>query len=95
MARICKKCHSFRLGGRDKFGPNLAHLFGRRAGEIEGYPYSLAMRERGIVWESETLDAFLTDPQDFVPGTEMPFKGLDFADERAALIAYLKIATER
>ncbi len=95
VAKVCRECHAFRESKRQKFGPNLAGLFGRPAGQLDGYPYSIAMREIGVVWTSETLDRFLADPAAFVPGTEMRFKGIESAASRADLISYLAVATEK
>ena len=95
VAKVCRECHAFRESKRQKFGPNLAGLFGRPAGQVDGYPYSNAMREIGVVWTSETLDRFLTNPAAFIPGTEMKLSGIKSAASRADLIAYLALATER
>ena len=79
----------------DVFGLRAAvRLFGRRAGSVQGFAYSDAMRNSGIVWSETTLDQFLTNPQAYVPGTRMTFTGLPDAQERADVIAYLKEATK-
>jgi cytochrome c len=86
----CMGCHAIEEG-RNRAGPTLHGLFGREAGTLEGFDYSDAMREAGIVWSEETLDAFLEDPRGMVPGTIMVFWGLR-ADDRRRVIAYLKSA---
>jgi cytochrome c len=86
----CKGCHAIE---RDRVGPRHSGLFGRRAGGVEGYAYSDAMRASGLVWDEETLDRFLADPRGVVPGTTMGFAGVKDARERADLIAYLRSAT--
>jgi len=86
----CQGCHSI---DANRVGPRHAGLFGRRAGSLEDYSYSDAMRASGIVWDETTLDQFLTAPRRFIPGTKMPFAGIADAQERADLIAYLKKAT--
>jgi cytochrome c len=86
----CMGCHAIEEG-RNRAGPTLHGLFGREAGTLEGFDYSDAMREAGIVWSEETLDAFLEDPRGMVPGTIMVFWGLH-ADDRRRVIAYLKSA---
>jgi cytochrome c len=88
--RRCQGCHSI---DANRVGPRHAGLFGRRAGSLDDYTYSDAMRASGIVWDETTLDQFLTAPRKFVPGTKMPFAGIADAQERADLIAYLKKAT--
>jgi len=75
-------------------GPRHAGLFGRHAGRVPGFAYSDAMRKSQIIWSEATLDAFLTNPQSYVPGTRMTFTGLPDPQERADVIAYLKIATK-
>jgi cytochrome c len=69
-------------------------LFGRQAGTVPGFDYSEAMKASGIIWDEETLDAFLSDPRGFVPGTKMTYAGVKNPQDRADLIAYLKEATK-
>jgi cytochrome c len=87
----CQGCHSI---DRNRVGPMHLALFGRRAGSLEGFAYSKAMRESGIVWNEATLDKFLENPRGVVPGTKMTYAGVKDAQERADLIAYLKQATK-
>lgn len=87
----CQACHSIE---HDLVGPRHAGLFGRNAGSVPGFPYSEAMRNSGITWSETTLNAFLSGPQAYVPGTFMTFTGLPDPRERADVIAYLKEATK-
>jgi cytochrome c len=87
----CMGCHSVEPDYH-RAGPTLHGLFGRRSGELPGFDYSPAMVEAEIVWDPETLDAFLADPSGLVPGTRMVFWGLH-PDQRRQIIAYLKDAT--
>ena len=84
----CAACHSLQQG-QQLMGPSLDHLRDRRAGSIEGFNFSSALRASGLIWNAETLDAFLRSPQSFVRGTVMPFGGLKDATERGALVCYL------
>lgn len=91
----CSVCHSL---VRDKkwIGPSLQGIFGRKAGTIEGFVYSRAMRESGIVWDANSIDLMIQNPRVFVPGTRMYFKGLPGAQHaqiRRDIIAFLKEAT--
>lgn len=75
--------------GENRAGPSLYNLFGRRSGTLAGFDYSTAMREAGIDWTPETLDQFLTDPREMVPGTKMVLWGLP-PETRRDIIAYLE-----
>ncbi len=86
----CQGCHSI---DRNRVGPMHRGLFGRLAGSVDGFNYSKAMKNSGIVWDEATLDRFLADPRGLVPGTRMTYAGIADPQERADLIAYLKAAT--
>jgi cytochrome c len=87
----CQGCHSI---DRNRIGPMHKGIFGRTAGTVPGFPYSSAMKNSGIVWNEDTLDRFLEDPRQLVPGTKMTYAGIRDAKDRADLIAYLKQATK-
>lgn len=72
------------------FGPHLVDVFGREAGSVKTYRYTYDMRTSGIVWDEETLDALIANPQSLVPGTNMYFRGVPDSADRAHIIAYLK-----
>ena len=69
-------------------------VFGRKAGALEGYSYSEAMKNSGIVWDDETLAKYLHDPRGSLPGNKMAFPGLKNDEEVANLLAYLHQATQ-
>jgi cytochrome c len=85
----CAICHTTEAG-KNKIGPSLAGIVGRKAGSVPNFNYSEANKNSGVTWDDATLDTYLTDPRKFVPGTKMVFPGLKNADDRKALIAYLK-----
>ena len=89
----CATCHSTERGVNN-VGPSLFGVLGRTAGEIADFRYSPAMRTSGITWSAQTLDKFIADPQQEVPGNRMPFAGMPDAGDRADLIAYLQKATK-
>jgi cytochrome c len=84
----CAVCHS--IDGGNGTGPTLLRLIGRKAGAVPGFRYSRAMKSAQIVWDEATLDRYLTNPQELVPGNIMPFSGIADAKERVDIIAYLR-----
>jgi len=89
----CATCHSV-AAGANGVGPSLFGLIGRKAGTVENFRYSPAMKRSGIVWTGQTLDAFLADPQKAVPANRMPYAGLTDASDRGDLVSYLEKATK-
>jgi cytochrome c len=76
-------------------GPSLSGLWNRKAGALEDFTrYSPALRSSGIVWNDQSLDAWLANPQHVVPGNTMTFPGIKEAQTRADLLAYLKSAAQ-
>jgi cytochrome c len=83
----CSACHS--VEGANGLGPHLNGVIGRKAGSVPGFDYSPAMKRADIVWNAQTLEMFLANPQQEVPGNRMPFSGLPDATARADIAAYL------
>jgi cytochrome c len=82
----CQACHSI---DDNDLGPRHRGVVGRRAGTVEDYSYSTALKDSGLTWDEVTLDRWLTNPSALVPGTKMFFK-IDDPQARADIIAYLK-----
>jgi cytochrome c len=90
--RMCSACHSA-TDDTNKVGPHLKGVVGRKAGSVEGYEYSAAMKAKGqdgLMWTEENLEAYLASPKTFVPGNKMASPGVKRANERDDIIAYLK-----
>ncbi len=92
---LCTACHNLKKGEPHKVGPNLNGIFGAKAGLREGFIYSEALKKSEIVWNEEEMKKWITDPTDFVPGTNMAFIGIEKQKQQDALIAYLKVATQQ
>jgi Cytochrome c2 len=89
----CAACHSLD-GSGDYDGPTLKAVIGRKAGSLEEYRYSAAMKRSDVVWDAVTLDQYVADPQALIPGNRMAFAGIADKGERDDLIAFLTIATK-
>ncbi len=86
----CVMCHSVEPGIH-KTGPSLAGVFGRRAGTAKGFGrYSDAVKNAEVTWNEQNLDAFLSNPRGFIPGSRMTMRGLQAKRERQDIVAYLK-----
>jgi len=86
--RLCAGCHEVRTRVH-LTGPYLVGVEGRRAGSVKGFDYSVAMRDFGLEWDNDALDAFLADPRTTIPGTKMAIEPLDDPAERAAVIYFI------
>ena len=85
----CAACHSIAEGGKNKIGPALWGVIGRKAGSVPDYKYSKAMAAHSKNWSFEEMNGFLIKPKDWIKGTKMSFAGLKNANERAAVILYM------
>ena len=84
----CKACHTA-TAEQNKIGPHLVNIIGRKAGTVEKYKYSAAMKASKITWTAKNIDKYITNPRTFIPKNKMAFAGVRKPEDRKALIAYL------
>jgi cytochrome c len=87
--RQCQACHVLDAE-QNRVGPHLVGVFGREAGGVDGFNYSPAMANSGVVWDEETIAAYLADPRGYISGNRMAFPGLRNPEQIADVIAYMK-----
>ena len=85
----CALCHTTEAG-KNKIGPSLFGIVGRKSAILEDFNYSEGMKKFDHTWDEETLDTYLADPRATVPGTKMIFAGIKDKAERDDVIAYLE-----
>lgn len=90
----CKACHDV-ASAKNKVGPSLQGVIGRKAGAVEGFKYSEAMTNSGITWDVTTLTAYLKDPKGNIPGNKMAFAGLKKEEDVVDVIAYIQEASTK
>ena len=90
VANLCKACHTFNQGGKNKIGPALWKIVDRNMGGGAGYKYSSGMMKMKQKWGYEELNKFMVKPRKYIKGTKMAFIGIKKAKDRANLIAYLR-----
>lgn len=86
--KFCLVCHATEAG-KNKLGPSLNAIVGRKAGTVAGFKYSDANQNSGVVWDATNLNTYLEDPKAFMPGNKMTFAGVKRAEERKELVEYL------
>lgn len=95
----CRACHTLEAG-KNRIGPSLHGMFGRRAGTAPGYKFSKAMKKYGakdganVIWTPELFRTYIAKPRKVVKGTKMAFPGLKKKADRDNLTAYLMEATK-
>lgn len=84
--RVCAACHSL---DANRIGPMHRGVVGRPVASVEGFHYSAALSAQTFTWDTATLDQWLTNPPDMVPGTAMGIR-VPKPQDRADIIAYLR-----
>jgi cytochrome c len=83
----CAACHAERA---DSLGPSLKGVYGRKSADLDDFRYSNAMKRANLVWDEDSLRAYIRDPQGKVKGNRMPFGGMSDAKDVDDVVAYLK-----
>jgi len=85
----CMACHAIGEGAKNKIGPVLNGVDGRKSGTVEGYAYSDANKNSGVTWNKEQFLEYIRDPKAKIPGTKMVFAGIKNEKEANDLWAFL------
>ena len=89
LAKACGACHNFEKGAAAKVGPPLWGVLGRPVGSVPGFNYSEAIKGKGGDWTLDKINAFITSPKGYAPGTKMTYAGEDDPQRRADILDYL------
>jgi cytochrome c2 len=88
----CRACHDVGEGAKNKVGPQLNGIIGRKSGTVDGFAYSEANKDagaKGLIWTDAEMFKYLENPQAFMPKNKMAFAGLKDEQDRRDVIAYL------
>jgi cytochrome c2 len=89
---LCKACHEISTP-KNRLGPSLQGVMGRKAGTLEGFKFSDAMKNSGVTWDAATLAAYLANPKTFMPGNKMAFAGFKKPEDIENMVEYLAKAS--
>ena len=95
LSNVCLACHASSRDAANKLGPNLYNVVGRKIAAMDNYNYSKAMVGTAGTWDLQTLDQFLAAPMKMISGTNMTYPGVKDADDRAALLAWLRLQSDK
>ena len=93
-AQVCSACHNLKKGGGALIGPALWNVVDRQKGSVAGYDYSDGLKKKGGDWSVDDLNAWLTNPAAYIPGTKMGYPGEADAKKRAEIIAFLRTLSD-
>lgn len=88
--KVCVACHSLNEGGKAVIGPNLYGVVGGPHGHMQGFNYTNGLKSKPGPWTYDELNAWLSSPNSYAPGTRMAFPGIKNDKLRADVIAYLR-----
>jgi len=95
VAKQCEVCHNLGKGQGPKIGPDLYGVVGRKVASEPGFNYSAALKSKGGTWTFDALNACVTNPRAYAPGTAMTFAGISNEKQRADLVAYLNSNSDK
>ena len=94
LAKKCTACHVFEAGGANKVGPALWGIVNKAKASVDGFAHSAALAGFGGAWDYQSLNAFLAKPKSYISGTKMNFAGLKKPEDRANMVAWLRIMAD-
>jgi len=89
----CRQCHSMKKGD-NRLGPSLHGIFGKKAGQVKGYPNYSGSLQENITWDEATLDKFIADPPSVAPNTNMIYSSVADAAKRKKIIKFLRAKSQ-